>query len=145
MSSKSKRPDVIIVNRCFIKGEYEHLLIIRRSSRDPHNPDHWEAPGGKVDKGQDLFTSLKREVAEETRLFIESVRRIVYVEDYIIQDGLYEGFLYVIHFYITLFIDGEVSLSNEHSEYAWVTYDEMMSYKLTNETRAAAIELKKYL
>jgi 8-oxo-dGTP pyrophosphatase MutT (NUDIX family) len=46
----------------------EKLLLVRKSSDDPHNPNRWELPGGRLKEDEPLDESLRREVIEETGL-----------------------------------------------------------------------------
>jgi len=46
------------------------LLLIRRSAWDPVNPLRWEVPGGRMEPGELLDDSIKREVREEVGLEI---------------------------------------------------------------------------
>jgi 8-oxo-dGTP diphosphatase len=44
--------------------EGDRVLICQRHNSDPYGLQ-WEFPGGKVESGEDLKTSLRRELAEE--------------------------------------------------------------------------------
>ncbi len=136
------RPRVVLVNRCFVKREDSKLLIIKRSPTDKHNATKWEVPGGKVDEGQDLVHAQEREVMEETGLLVEPTERLVFVDSYLIGDGQYAGLPYVTLFSITKIIGGNIALSDEHTDHAWVDYDEMLTYNLTQQVRKAAIVLR---
>src|ERR1035438_1736410 len=46
------------------------LLLIRRSAWDPVNPLRWEVPGGRIEPGELLDDSIRREVREEAGLEI---------------------------------------------------------------------------
>ncbi len=130
--SADTRPRVVLVNRCFVKRRGGELLIIRRSLTDTNNPGQWEIPGGKVDEGQDLTQAQEREVMEETRLHVRATHRLVFVHSFLIGQGKYKGLPYVALFSITRLVGGEVTLSEEHTEFAWVSYAEMLSYDLTH-------------
>lgn len=76
-----------------------------------------ELPSGAVDKGEDLFDALKREVAEETGLFVEEILDYAGCFDYISGSGKKaRQFNFVV-----LARSGEVRLNpQEHQHYYWV-------------------------
>ncbi|WP_237417012.1 NUDIX hydrolase [Halobacillus litoralis] len=53
---------------CFIKRG-EELLLLNRNS--PPVQGLWNGVGGKIEKGETPLSSVQREVAEETNLFLE--------------------------------------------------------------------------
>lgn len=145
MSKASERPRIVLVNRCFIVREDELLLIVKRSSSDTNNAGKWEVPGGKLDKGQDLGYAQEREVLEETGLLVKQVNPLVFPDSYVIRKGKYKGLTYVVLFSVTRLLSGNFALSEEHTDYAWVTYNEMLTYDLTRMVKKAAIALKSHL
>ncbi|MGH4020771.1 MAG: NUDIX domain-containing protein [Pseudonocardiaceae bacterium] len=50
------------------------ILMVRKSSDDPHNPDLWELPGGRMNFGEDIEQHLSREVKEEVGLVVQPGR-----------------------------------------------------------------------
>lgn len=52
----------------------QKYLITQRG--DNRNYGKWEFPGGKVKKGEDIFTSIKREIFEELNLEITPLKEI---------------------------------------------------------------------
>lgn len=144
MSAES-RPRVVLVNRCFVKRDDGKLLVIKRSPTDKNNAEKWEVPGGKVDEGQDLANAQEREVMEETGLLVEPTERLAFVVSYVIGTGQYVGLPYVALFSITRLVGGNFVLSEEHTDHAWPSYNELLAYDLTHEVRKAAIVLKSHL
>lgn len=55
-----------------IENENKEILCALRSP-NMALPNMWEFPGGKVEKGEDLSTALKRESNEELRCHIETM------------------------------------------------------------------------
>jgi 8-oxo-dGTP pyrophosphatase MutT (NUDIX family) len=47
------------------------ILLVRKSSNDPHNPGRWELPGGRMKEMEDVDQHIVREVREETGLTIK--------------------------------------------------------------------------
>lgn len=145
---KAGRPEVVLVNRCFVvrpDSKDGRLLLIRRSPTERHNAGLWEVPGGKLEKGEDLTKAQEMEVLEETGLLVHPVQRLCFVESFLISKGKYAGLPYVALFHITQAVGGKFGLSDEHDGSAWVDYDEMLAYKLTPEVHKAAIVLEQYL
>ncbi|MBI4118501.1 MAG: NUDIX domain-containing protein [Parcubacteria group bacterium] len=143
--SANTRPRVVLVNRCFLGRDDGTWLIIKRSLKDKNNPGKWEVAGGKVDVGQDLSHAQEREVMEETGYLVEPTERQVFVDSFVIGAGQYKGLPYVVIFSITRLVGGTLALSEEHTDHAWVTYAEMLTYDLTSEVRKAAIVLESRL
>ncbi len=146
MARSELRPRVVLVNRCFVKRDDGKILIIRRSLTDRHEPGKWEVPGGKLDEGQDIVHAQEREVLEETGLLVEPTNRLVFVDSYVLGKGRYVGLPYIVLFSIARLIGGNLTLSDEHIDHSWVSYDEMLLiYDLKSEVRKAAIVLKSHL
>jgi len=144
-NKENPRPQVVLVNRCFILNNEKKFLLVKRAINDSYLPDHWECPGGKLDQGQDLTHAREREVLEETGLLVNITNPLVHADSYVIGEGKYVGMPYVLLCGIGQSVGGKLTLSSEHSDYAWVTYDEALNYILTPETRKATIILKDYL
>ena len=49
----------------------KQLLLVKKSNDDPHHPNEWEIPGGRIEFGENLEEHLKREIMEEVGLEIE--------------------------------------------------------------------------
>lgn len=139
--SPSTRPRVVLVNRCFVVRDDDRFLLIKRAGGDRHYAGKWEIPGGKLDEGQDLSSSQEREVMEETGLLVKPIDPFVFADSRFIGDGPYKGLPYVALFAITRVIGGMLKLSDEHTEFAWVSNGEVLLYDLTPEVRKAAIVL----
>ena len=140
-----ERPQVLLVNRCFIVNDEGKILLIKRASNDSFRPGFWECPGGKLDQGQDLTQAREREVLEETGLRIQLTHPLVYADSYIVDIGRYTGLPYICLYGIAKPLGGKLTLSSEHSEAVWATYDEGIEYNLTPEVRKAMVTLKDYL
>ena len=100
--------------KVLVRDEQGRVLLLKRSVRSKNNRGKWDLPGGKVDTGESFDGALLREVAEETGLTVSLVgvagtaesdlpdRKVVYL----LMDGRLTS--------------GEVRLSEEHDEFAWV-------------------------
>ncbi len=139
---KHDRPAVVLVSRCFIINN-GRILAVLRAATDNHLPLQWEAPGGKLDEGQDLHGALKREVMEETGLLVRPIDTIAHFESKVIGGtGRYSGMPYVALFGLATVMGGTLKLSHEHDDSCWCTYAELAGFHLTAETRKAAIVLE---
>ncbi|MFT7644915.1 MAG: 8-oxo-dGTP diphosphatase [Candidatus Paceibacteria bacterium] len=135
--------EVIVVNRCFTFNEDGLILSIQRAKTDRHNPGLWEVPGGKLEEGQDLHGALEREIIEETGFLIRSIDSLAHFESSVLgSDSNYSGTPYIVLFGLAEIIGGELTLSHEHDDSCWCTYEDFMKFDLTLECRKAAIVLK---
>lgn len=144
-TSKSKliKTKILLVNRCIVLNKSGHILLVKRSPKDVYEPEKWEFPGGKLEEGQDISNALEREVLEETGIMVLPLSRIAYVESMINTSGKYKGYTYVALIGIAKHTYGSVVLSDEHTEYVWVTEKEALKMDLRVEVRKALIVLQK--
>lgn len=54
------------------------LLLVQHKGRNGKGPSWW-LPGGKVERGEDLFTALEREVREEIGLQLHGTPRLAFL------------------------------------------------------------------
>ena len=110
--------DYWVGQKAFIERDGKVLVVI--------DPDEGlDFPGGRIDKGEeDLEASLKREVHEESGLEIEVGHPFSAWHNIFPKGHKYEGQrVYLIGFRCT-YISGEVTLSEEHNAYRWVSRDD---------------------
>lgn len=111
----------------------DKFLIIKRSSDEDIFPDKWEFPSGKIEFGEDPKDALAREVKEETGLKVLDsslidVRSYVFETERKIRHNIE----------LTYVVDTEdirVSLSDAHSEYAFVSVKDLDKYDIFDDMK----------
>lgn len=104
-----------------ILNEEGKILLIRRNKDYlPDNPEYigWELPGGGLEHGEDPKDAIARETMEEAGIVV-GVEKI-----YHSRTGTRGGKPLLNIGYICRHISGDVTLTNEHCEHAWVTPEE---------------------
>ena len=99
--------------------EGKYLTLCRSKIKYPEVGAKWDIAGGRIDPGTTLFENLKREVMEETGLTIIGEPELITAQDILKTDKHIVRLTYLGE------ADGEVKLSDEHSEYRWLTLEEM--------------------
>jgi 8-oxo-dGTP diphosphatase len=121
----------------FVERAASYLVLER--SQQPYR-GHWELPGGFVEAGESPSEAVRREVAEETGLRVEAPSIIgAYVSRYG-DDGKWTVDV-AFHCQAP---HGELSLSAENSNAAWVPIDRMPPLAFAGE-RSAFEEFKRKL
>jgi mutator protein MutT len=118
-----------IVTSAVIYNNEKKALIVKRAADDSF-PNMWEFPGGKSDFGESPEESVKREILEETGLKITPLQPVV-VNSY---NGKRNPMVvYVEIFYVAELnpTDQNVTLSSEHSEFAWIDFKDIANYETT--------------
>lgn len=117
---------VQIVTSGFIKSD-EKFLIVKRSADETFLPNVWELPGGKSEPEENPNDSVVREVYEECGLTI-TVTRPAVIKSYVSEE---RNIHYVEIFYLCSLVteSSQVILSEEHSEFKWISFEEIESYK----------------
>jgi len=83
----------------------------------------WLSPGGHIDSGESPLDTLKREVREEVGLEINNIKYLTNLT-FIRPDNIPVFVLSMIADYLS----GQIILSNELTEYAWVDLKEAKKY-----------------
>lgn len=107
-------------------NEEGKILIIKRNTDSKTNAGKWELPGGKVDQGESFDHALIREVYEETNLKITLDHVVGVSEQHL-------PLIRAVHIIMSgKVMEGELNLSNEHEGYAWVFFEDLLSYELSD-------------
>lgn len=115
-------------------SEGKYLLLCRSIKKYPEVGPKWDIPGGRIDAGSTLLENVKREVMEETSLTISSDPKLIAAQDIIREE------FHTVRLTYTGEADGKVVLSDEHSEFKWVTLDEFKRIEPLDSLVAELIE-----
>jgi mutator protein MutT len=91
-----------------------NVLALKRRADDPHKPNVWEIPGGRLELGENPLEGLKRETLEETGLDVDVVQ-IITTKHFVREDGQTITML----IYLCRPKNSDVRLSKEHTEFEW--------------------------
>ncbi|MHA1203089.1 MAG: NUDIX domain-containing protein [Candidatus Heimdallarchaeaceae archaeon] len=98
----------------------EKYLILKRSKERDFEPEAWETVTGRLEKDESPVMGVQREIMEETGLKAE----VIFPLDVgFFYRGGKEFPMVFISFYCK-YIEGEVEITWEHSEYKWISLDE---------------------
>lgn len=112
--------------RGVIKNNDNEILIVKRHPKSKTDPEMWELPGGKVEKGEHFIDALIREIKEETDLdcevgdFCEAVQN----------DYMHKRTVQLIMYLKD--IKGNVKISEEHTEWKWAGLDELKTLQISS-------------
>ena len=115
--------------KAVVRDEQGRILLIRRAPKSKYFRCQWELPGGKLDPGEAFDAGLLREVAEETGLEVELTGAA----------GAFEFPLPAVRVVILVMearlTAGQVRLSDEHDDFAWVARDAVCGLDLSDQLR----------
>ena len=101
--------------------EGKYLVILRSAIKYPEAGAKWEIGGGRINPGTPLLENIKREIQEETGLEIRDEVKLLDAQD------ILRPHKHIVRLTYSGFADGEVVLSDEHTDYKWVSKEELMS------------------
>ena len=110
--------------RGIIKNNDE-ILILKRHPKSKTDPEMWELPGGKVEKGEHFTDALVREIKEETNLDVE-------VGDF--GEAVQNDYSHKRTVQLIMYLDnvrGEVEISDEHTDWMWASLDEIKTLEIS--------------
>lgn len=101
------------------------FLTLRRSPEETVFPNIWQVVTGSIEDGETPQQTAFRELQEETSLITESLWVLPFVGNYF--DAPRNIMNFVPCFGAIVEENAEVILSHEHSDYAWLTKEELQS------------------
>lgn len=107
----------------FHPKDNNRFLAIKRSSNAHSRPGDWDLAGGNVLFGELHEDALRREIREETGLEVGNIAPIQVATKY--KDGVY--YLYI-NYTATASAEAIV-LSEEHTEWRWLTQEEFVELR----------------
>lgn len=123
---------------CNQKGE---ILLLRRSKKNKTFVGFWQLPEGKIEEVEQPIEALKRELDEELGCKLISAKLSTTQATIITLKGINYR---VVRIVFEVRWEGEITLSDEHSAYRWVSIDKAPeSDRLVDGTREILLEVSK--
>jgi 8-oxo-dGTP pyrophosphatase MutT (NUDIX family) len=111
---------------CYIENNGKILLLHRQDHKPEGNT--WGLPAGKIDAGENEFTAMLREIAEETGIKAKA-EELEYLDKVYVK---YPDYHFIYHmFRLALSKCPEVKINNqEHKEYKWLKVEDALRLEL---------------
>ena len=113
-----------------ISNERQEVLLLERPKHEFFG-GIYELPSGEVESGESLEEALCREVKEETGLEISSIKRYLGHFDYLSKN---KKMTRQFNFHVEVKDISRITLK-EHSNYAWVSSNDLERYNITSEVK----------
>ncbi len=118
--------------KILLENEEGKFLVLRRNPEKypwSKDKDSHDIIGGRITTGIPLMQNLRREVKEEVGLKLKEKPELISAQDIIKPDQD----KHVIRLTYLGIAEGEVKLSEEHSEYKWMDVDEILALESLDE------------
>lgn len=119
--------------KALIKNNKNEYLFLRRSAKKyPGKDKRWDIPGGRIEPEESLVDALTREVKEETNLDVDTTSlQLIAAQDIFVQDKNFHSVRLTYYASAT----GDVHLSEEHTEYIWLSKQDALEGELDRYVR----------
>ncbi len=102
----------------------DKFLIVKRHKNEIAFPGKWAFPGGKVERGQDILETLRKEIMEEVGLEIEDFKKFIKDYTFIRPDG---------HNVVGLCFEiiaktEDITISEDFEDFKWITPEELLDF-----------------
>jgi len=109
----------------FINENIIEYLVLKRNTFSHFYPGMWQIVTGKIESGETAYNAAIRELNEETKLEIKTLYHIPYIGSfYDWRNDKIEN----IPCFAAEVTNKEVTLSNEHSQFEFVKYEELNKF-----------------
>lgn len=111
--------------RGIVKNDNGEILIVKRHPKSRTDPEMWELPGGKVEKGEFFADALVREIKEETDLDAD-------VGDFC--EAIQNDYMHKRTVQIMMYLDnvhGQIKISDEHTDWMWADIEKIKELEIS--------------
>ncbi len=123
--------------KIFLKnGDGKYLLLKRSPVRYPEIKNSWDIPGGRIQPGTKLSENIRREIFEETKLQISEMPKLIFAQDIFRSDK----HIVRLTFVGSISENREPVLDDDHTDFKWITLEEMGKEKELDEFTREVIE-----
>ena len=106
--------------------DFEGRVLILQRQQSRYGNQHWCLPGGKVDYGDTVEQTVRKELKEETGLDCLEARFLFDQESLPLQPGK----MHCINVYVACRTAGELVLNEESSEFRWIGREQLAQTEL---------------
>lgn len=121
-----KKSFALVGQKAIILNSENKILLLQRSDKCGA-AGKWSLPGGALEKGEEPFESIQREIKEETQLNISDLKPY-YVTSSFSED---HDFMVIIAYSCKAMTDN-VNLNWEHDHYLWLSKEKAFQLDLTS-------------
>jgi 8-oxo-dGTP diphosphatase len=100
-------------------------LLLKRSSDKDAGANEWECVTGRVDQGESFEEALHREVWEEVQAKI-TLEMVIGTSHFFRGAAITENEMLSVHYLCSIDDPTQINISHEHSEYRWLTLDQLV-------------------
>ena len=111
-----------IIQKAIVLNAENKMLLLRRSADDDRRPLQWDIPGGLLEPNEEMIPGVEREITEESGLAVTGTRAIYTLTTLQKWPGGEANAVRI--FFTAAASNDQVTLSEEHIEYQWVTLQE---------------------
>ncbi len=120
-------PEAPIVGVGAVVLEGNRVLLVRRGN-EPLKGE-WSIPGGALELGETLEAGVRREVAEETGLEVETKEIVEVLDKIVVEDGRVR-YHYVLIDFLCVPAGGDLRFSTDAVDARWVAHEELNSHSI---------------
>jgi len=124
-----KKTYALIGQKAIILNNQKQILVLQRSEKSGKG-GKWSLPGGGLEFKEEPFSSIEREIKEETQLEITELKPFN-LRTYVIDEN---DFVLIVGYQCQTTSENIV-LNWEHDSYQWLTKEEALKLDLTEDAR----------
>lgn len=130
---------LVLAAAAFITDSTGHILIVKKVEGSHIDAGLWTVPGGKVDQDENILQAVRREVAEEVSIAIESCE---WLGEDVFQHGDNGLWYHGQHFYCPLGKRPKVFLEvGSFTDYCWISRKELDDHEYHPNIKTRLIEV----
>lgn len=110
-----------------LKNKDGEMLLLKRSESNKTFQGYWQLPEGKIEPGESPEEAMLREIDEETKLKVSNLKlNSIHVSQFNLSSTHY----ITVRLIFFMNFRGKIKLSEDHSEYRWLSKNGALRKKL---------------